>query len=565
MSTTAGMETAVLTLVRFSFFYACRKYLLRSLYSDLKSLSVIATPGTPNSSGPTTTTTNVLFNAGTDDVELESLPNPTTYTPKTSKFSIDDTTYLHTAVSRTIFSWCFAESCMMFCLLMLQGAGIFTASARLLNWKISLFVLMSAILVIIPLSVSLLLSIGATDGWTIKSIIGPRAILSFIPVALYLFALSYIPLPASLEPADTFTVSLSRLIVLGTIVLGLLSGFGAISSSWQFLPFVSRPQSIPTERDIENAQYSLMSIRNDLRDRRTEAARRAGTSQTDSSWLSRVGASFRGSDSLTQEIQGLEALEYQMTRNLDVLRERYASAKYAGTFRGRIFNTMGRLFMVYCVIRVISSIYNVIFLPSLRTSSSTTYPDLMTDLLDYTLSHLSSVKIDTEDLASFSRQISLFLVGIIILSSIRLVLRGATRTHADYHSFSYKNIGVARYEQKPSSISHAPRPRPNHGTHTQTPPPPSQPPTNTPTPTQLNQGMYLLSTLVQMRSSFPPPPPPPSHPSSSTDAAPENLFSTIPQYELFGALFDWSFLVAAGASVFVRWGAERVNGHGEAD
>ncbi|KAH9476839.1 Golgi pH regulator [Psilocybe cubensis] len=151
----------------------------------------------------------------------------------------------------------------------------------------------------------------------------------------------------------------------------------------------------------------------------------------------------------------------------------------------------------------------------------------MTDLLDYTLSHLSSVKIDTEDLASFSRQISLFLVGIIILSSIRLVLRGATRALR----VTSRNLAASLMLLVLAQI----------------------------------MGMYLLSTLVQMRSSFPPPPPPPSHPSSSTDAAPENLFSTIPQYELFGALFDWSFLVAAGASVFVRWGAERVNGHGEAD
>lgn len=134
-------------------------------------------------------------------------------------------------------------------------------STRLLNWKISLFILMSAILVIIPLSISLLLSIGtkgnvvlqhtrklyhaqlhSTDGWALRSVIGARAILSLIPVALYLLALSYIPLPSSLEPADTLTTSLSRLIVLGTIVLGLLSGFGAISSSWQFLPFGSRSQ-----------------------------------------------------------------------------------------------------------------------------------------------------------------------------------------------------------------------------------------------------------------------------------------------------------------------------------
>jgi hypothetical protein len=61
-----------------------------------------------------------------------------------------------------------------------------------------------------------------------------------------------------------------------------------------------------------------------------------------------------------------------------------------------------------------------------------------------------------------------------------------------------------------------------------------------------------------MRSSFPPP-----LPSGDSGDAEKNLFSTIPAYEVFGSLFDWSFLIAAGVSVFVRWGASRVNGVGD--
>jgi len=74
------------------------------------------------------------------------------------------------------------------------------------------------------------------------------------------------------------------------------------------------------------------------------------------------------------------------------------------------------------------------------------------------------------------------------------------------------------------------------------------------------QGIYLLSTLVQMWSSFPPP-----LPSGDDGNAEKNLFSTIPAYEVFGSLFDWSFLIAAGLSAVVRWGASRVNGFGDED
>jgi len=62
-----------------------------------------------------------------------------------------------------------------------------------------------------------------------------------------------------------------------------------------------------------------------------------------------------------------------------------------------------------------------------------------------------------------------------------------------------------------------------------------------------------------MRSSFPPPPP---SPEEGADTPTTNLFTTLPAFEVFGSLFDWSFLIAAGASLFVRWGAARVNGPG---
>jgi len=130
----------------------------------------------------------------------------------------------------------------------------------------------------------------------VRTFFGPRAIFSLIPVTLYLFALSYIPIPGSLESPDTATAALSRLIVIGTIVLGLLSGFGAISSSWEFLPFGSRPQGVPSDQDIDTAQYALTSIRNDMRQRKEEAARRDGSTNQES-WFSRVGSTFRGGDS----------------------------------------------------------------------------------------------------------------------------------------------------------------------------------------------------------------------------------------------------------------------------
>lgn len=56
----------------------------------------------------------------------------------------------------------------------------------------------------------------------------------------------------------------------------------------------------------------------------------------------------------SQEMQGLAALEYQMSRNLEALRTRRDSAKYSRTLRGRILNISGRTFAFYCIIRIVS-------------------------------------------------------------------------------------------------------------------------------------------------------------------------------------------------------------------
>jgi len=66
-----------------------------------------------------------------------------------------------------------------------------------------------------------------------------RLLLSLIPVIFYLLLLSLVPLPDALASSDITTTALSRLVVLGTTILGLLSGFGAISNAWVFLPLFS--------------------------------------------------------------------------------------------------------------------------------------------------------------------------------------------------------------------------------------------------------------------------------------------------------------------------------------
>ena len=153
--------------------------------------------------------------------------------------------------------------------------------------------------------------------------------------------------------------------------------------------------------------------------------------------------------SATQELNGLETLEYEMSRNLETLKERQADAKFSRTIGGRILSWGGRFFAIYCIFRILNvSILNAripaMFILDHRFHQSlvnlivpappTTNPrqtsrsvDMLSIGLAKLLSLLSSVHLEEDSVAVISRQISLGLVGVIILSSIRLVLRGVAR------------------------------------------------------------------------------------------------------------------------------------------
>jgi hypothetical protein len=70
-----------------------------------------------------------------------------------------------------------------------------------------------------------------------------RITLITLPVGLYLFLLSLIPVPTDLLVTDFITTTLARLIVVGTFVLGVLSGLGAMNNAWMFLPISRHDRS----------------------------------------------------------------------------------------------------------------------------------------------------------------------------------------------------------------------------------------------------------------------------------------------------------------------------------
>ncbi|KAG9120190.1 hypothetical protein FRC07_004403 [Ceratobasidium sp. 392] len=142
-----------------------------------------------------------------------------------------------------------------------------------------------------------------------------------------------IPVIGSNSNSDILTSALARLSVLGTVVLGALSGFGAIATAWMFADALGKKRWAEiTKQDIANAENSLGRVRSDLeiRSREAQALELQNTKSTQNrSWGSRFLGAFGGESEMTslrREIAGLRALEFEMARELEQMRTRQVIA-----------------------------------------------------------------------------------------------------------------------------------------------------------------------------------------------------------------------------------------------
>lgn len=97
--------------------------------------------------------------------------------------------------------------------------------------------------------------------------------------------------------------------------------------------------------------------------------------------------------------------------------------------------------------------------PARSSDSTSTSSDMITQLLVHGVSLFPSINLSTDQVASVARQVSLVLIGAIILSSLRQLMSGIKRaciipcisgTRADIHKNSV--LGAQGYQQEPRYI-----------------------------------------------------------------------------------------------------------------
>lgn len=319
---------------------------------------------------------------------------------------------------------------------------------------------------------------------------------------------------------------------------------------------------VVTDADVLQAERSLYRVRHDAQAKRDEIEHLARSAPEPSGWMTRVFGTKAEAEvsSLQAELKTLEVMEVDIARSVATLRARHRAQGFRATLKGTVYNVLGYIFAIYCVARLLLCAASL--LSPFATSSTTQEPtkgNSNGDWISFVLAlALSGLDADA-DVARWSRTISLLFTGALVISSLAMVLRWLARVLR----LTSRTVGAGFLLLTLGQLF----------------------------------AMYVITLLVQLRSSLPPSPPPDAFPGNATITAnatiPDNgtaadgegvaaaagaavaavaaaaagaddsLLRSLPDFRVFGRLFDAVFLLAALSTFVYRWVAAKVSDDGD--
>ena len=217
--------------------------------------------------------------------------------------------------------------------------------------------------------------------------------------------------------------SLERLGVAGISSMALLSGFASVSSIWHNL--VTRPKPV-SDTDIERKRAGLDATIEMLAEKK-ERLRRLETKLSNAPvpgfWSRAVGTLRPNADTqerltLKMEVSGLDIMANSLETNLSILESRRESQLHSQTILGRLSLAFSYGFSCYCVYRIGTTTINVV-----RRLLSHGVPVGDSDPVTNTIALFARHIYPSLDQASWARQISFLLSGIMLLASFSAVIQ----------------------------------------------------------------------------------------------------------------------------------------------
>ncbi|XP_068208394.1 Golgi pH regulator-like [Palaemon carinicauda] len=350
---------------------------------------------------------------------------------------------VHNTLVQLFFPMIFMLSCTMFELIIFEIAAVLESGSRYLYWQVVLYSMLIMLILVIPFYLChfVISNIRIVRGEWVN-------ILSVVTWGIFMVCFWKIgdPFPILSPQHGILSIeqSISRIGVIGVTVMAALSGFGAVSYPYTSMNIFMRPV---TKQDIQSQERRLLQtidviVSKKKRIALAERERHTSKIQDDSGSSSRIWGLLRSvttstrpqGESLTaikQEVAALEELSRQLFLETVELQGQRERLEWASTFQGRFFNFMGYFFSLYCSWKIFISLVNIVFDRVGRKDPVTKGMEIAVHWLGFDI-----------DVQFWSQHISFFLVGCIIVTSIRGFILTLTRFFYAVSSSKSSNIIV---------------------------------------------------------------------------------------------------------------------------
>ncbi|XP_019870337.1 Golgi pH regulator [Aethina tumida] len=337
-----------------------------------------------------------------------------------------------------IFSITLTLSCTMFELIIFEILEMLEPSSRKFYWYLMLYCLLFVVIVLNPFYIGY---------YCVSNIryVKPDYVKHFALVVWVIFIIIFwkigdpFPIMNPKQGVLSMEQLVSRIGVIGVTVMALLSGFGAVNYPYTSMAYFMREVSIA---DVTNIEKRLMQTMDMIviRKKRIAMAKKQSMDKVNnhvrgsSIWemISSVGSSKDQSIAqLRLEIEGLEELSRQFFLEVHENRNMLERIEWSKTWKGIYFNFLGYIFSGYCLWKIFICTINIVFDRVGKKDPVTRGIEIAIHWMGFNF-----------DVNFWSQQISFYLVGAIVVTSIRGLLLTLTKFFNRMSSSKSSNIIV---------------------------------------------------------------------------------------------------------------------------
>ncbi|XP_066584345.1 Golgi pH regulator [Prorops nasuta] len=344
---------------------------------------------------------------------------------------------VHHRLVQLIFSITFSLSCTMFELIIFEIIGVLDSSSRYFHWNVGLYMLLFMVIVLIPFYIAYF--IISNIRFVRLNLIRPLTVLVYL-CYLYLFWKVGDPFPIMSPKKGLLSIEqgVSRIGVIGVTVMALLSGFGAVNYPYSSMAYFMRPVSYADVQAIERRLMQTMDMI--VAKKKRIALAKKGEVVGQNEFRSRLWGmlplgGMKGNQEtikqLQEEVTALEELSRQLFLEAHDIQNARERLEWAATWQGKYFNFLGYFFSLYCTWKIFISTINIVFDRVGKKDPVTRGIEIVVHWMGFNI-----------DVTFWSQHISFYLVGCIVLTSIRGLLLTLTKFFYAISSSKSSNIIV---------------------------------------------------------------------------------------------------------------------------